>query len=158
MSLLTAGQPAPDFSLPNQHGNTVKLAKMRGTWVVIYFYPKAMTPGCTTQACKLRDGRQEIEKHGFTVLGISPDSPERLTKFAAQEGLDFTLLGDPDHKVAEAYGTWQQKTNYGKTYMGMTRSTFIVDPQGIIRKVWAKVDPKTHLDNILKWLETNKGA
>lgn len=150
------GQPAPAFNLPDHTGKNIKLADLLGKWVIIYFYPKAMTSGCTVQACNLRDGQEAIEKYNATILGISPDTPERLAQFATKEGLNFTLLGDSDHTVAEAYGTWQLKTNYGKSYMGMTRSTFIVDPQGIIRKVWAKVDPKTHLDNIIKWLESNQ--
>lgn len=155
MFKLNTDQPAPAFELFDQHDRTVKLADYLGTWVVIYFYPKAMTPGCTTQACALRDGIKTLKEHNFNVVGISPDTPERLRRFDAQENLGFTLLSDPDHTIADTYGTWQQKTLYGKTYMGMTRSTFLVDPHGIIRKIWPKVDPKKHFDNIMQYINNN---
>jgi thioredoxin-dependent peroxiredoxin len=137
--VLTAGDPAPDFALPDQDGNEVRLGALRGRPVLVYFYPKASTPGCTTQACALRDAMPDFGE--TVVLGISPDSPKALANFRAKQSLNFDLLSDPDHAVAEAYGVWQEKKNYGKTYMGILRSSFLVGPDGKLQDVWYAVKP-----------------
>ncbi|HEX3541884.1 MAG TPA: thioredoxin-dependent thiol peroxidase [Acidimicrobiales bacterium] len=145
---LSAGQPAPTFTLPDQSGTPVDLAGLAGRRVLIYFYPKADTPGCTTQACGLRDILGQI---GDTaVLGISPDPPARQAKFDQKYGLGFPLLSDQDHAVAEAYGVWVQKSMYGRTYMGIERSAFLVGPSGDLEHVWYKISPK---DTPLKLLD-----
>jgi peroxiredoxin Q/BCP len=137
---LSPGDKAPDFTLLDQDGNEVKLSSFRGRKVLVYFYPKADTPGCTTQACELRDACGDL---GDTVvLGISPDKPAKQKKFDDKYGLGFPLLADEDHAVAEAYGVWGEKKNYGKTYMGIIRSSFLVDEQGRIAEAWYKVSPK----------------
>jgi peroxiredoxin Q/BCP len=146
------GDKAPDFTLPDQNGNEVKLSELRGETVVLYFYPRADTPGCTAQACGVRDRHAEYEAAGVRVLGASPDSVEAVKKFAGKYDLDFTLLADADHAVAEAYGAWVEKSMYGKKYMGVQRSTFIIGPGGKIAKVFPKVSPKTHDDVVLKAL------
>jgi peroxiredoxin Q/BCP len=148
--VIATGDIAPDFSLQNQDGETVKLSQFRGSPVVLYFYPKADTPGCTTQACGIRDHRADYEAAGVTVLGVSPDTVEDVKKFHEKQSLNFRLLGDADHSVAEAYGTWGEKTNYGRTYMGVSRSTFIIDGEGVVRHVIPKASPKTHDDVVLK--------
>jgi thioredoxin-dependent peroxiredoxin len=150
--VLAEGDKAPDFSLPDQNGDQVKLSDLRGETVVLYFYPRADTPGCTTQACGVRDRRGDYEKAGARVIGISPDEVGAVDKFAGKYDLDFTLLADADHAVAEAYGTWVEKSMYGKKYMGVQRATFIVDPEGEIAKVFPKVSPKQHDDLVLKAL------
>lgn len=147
--MLEAGAEAPDFTLPDQAGKDVTLSDLRGGTVVLYFYPRADTPGCTTQACGIRDRRAEYEQAGATVLGVSPDKVEAVDKFAGKYDLDFTLLADSDHAVADAYGAWTEKKNYGKTYMGIQRSTFIIDADGKIAKVFPRVSPKTHDDKVL---------
>lgn len=140
MSQLSAGTPAPDFTLTDQHGNDVSLGDFAGRKVLVFFYPKADTPGCTTQACGLRDVADDI---GDTVvLGISPDLPPKLEKFDTKHGLGFTLLSDPEHTVAEAYGVWGEKKLYGKVYMGIIRSSFLIDEQGQLAQVWYKISPK----------------
>jgi thioredoxin-dependent peroxiredoxin len=149
---LVEGDAAPDFTLRDQDGNDVTLSDLRGETVVLYFYPRADTPGCTTQACGIRDRGDEYAAAGARVIGISPDEPEALKKFAGKYGLGFTLLGDPDHAVADAYGAWGEKSMYGKKYMGMLRSTFIVDPDGRIARVFPKVQPKKHDAIVLKAL------
>jgi peroxiredoxin Q/BCP len=150
--MLAEGDAAPDFTLPDQDGNKIKLTDLKGETVVVYFYPRAETPGCTTQACGIRDRGAEYRELGARVLGISPDEPAALRKFAVNQKLDFTLLSDPDHKVADKYGAWGEKSMYGKKYMGMLRSTFIVDPKGKIARVFPKVQPKKHDGLILKAL------
>ncbi|MFO7279360.1 MAG: thioredoxin-dependent thiol peroxidase [Thermoanaerobacterales bacterium] len=138
--MLTQGDKAPEFSLPDQDGNTVSLSDFRGRKVLVYFYPKADTPGCTTQACGLRDILGEI---GDTaVVGISPDAPAKQKRFDEKYGLGFPLLSDADHAVAEAYGAWGEKKNYGRTYMGVIRSAFLVDEEGNLAEVWPKITPK----------------
>jgi peroxiredoxin Q/BCP len=147
--MIEPGTPAPDFELPNQDGAPVKLSDLRGQWVVLYFYPKADTPGCTTQACGVRDRAGEYAKANAVVLGVSPDPVKALRKFADKHGLAFTLLADVDHAVADSYGVWAEKSMYGRTYWGNTRTTFIIDGDGIVRHVIAKVTPKTHDDEVL---------
>jgi thioredoxin-dependent peroxiredoxin len=149
---MEAGDKAPDFELLDQDGETVKLSDHTGETVVLYFYPRADTPGCTTQACGIRDRRAEYDAAGATVIGVSPDEPGALRKFADKHDLGFTLVGDPDHSVAEAYGVWVEKRNYGKTYMGIQRATFVIGPDGTIAKIFPKVSPKTHDDVVLKAL------
>lgn len=150
--MLEAGASAPDFILPDQDGNEVSLSELRGETIVLYFYPHADTPGCTTQACGVRDRRIDYRAAGARVLGVSPDSVEDVKKFAAKFDLDFTLLADADHAVADAYGAWVEKSMYGKKYMGVQRATFIVDPNGKIAKVFPKVSPKTHDEVVLEAL------
>jgi len=150
--MIEAGASAPDFTLPDQDGNELRLTDMRGETVVLYFYPRADTPGCTTQACGIRDRRAEYRAAGARVIGVSPDTVEAVKKFAGKFDLDFTLLADADHAVAEAYGTWVEKSMYGKKYMGVQRATFIIDPDGKIAKAFPKVSPKTHDDIVLKAL------
>src|SRR3954471_18293164 len=147
--MLEIGTTAPDFTLPNHDGVDVSLSSYRGRRVVLYFYPKADTPGCTTQACGIRDRTADYEAANALVLGISPDKPGALRKFADKYGLPFTLLSDPDHKVAEDYGVWVEKSMYGRNYMGIQRATFIVDPEGRVEHVIPKVKPKTHDDEVL---------
>jgi peroxiredoxin Q/BCP len=147
------GQQAPDFTLPDQHGDPVALSEYRGRTVVLYFYPKADTPGCTTQACGIRDHRADYERTGAVVLGVSPDPVTAVAKFDVKYGLGFTLLADADHAVTEAYGVWVEKSKYGRTYMGAQRSTFIIDADGIVRHVIPNVTPKTHDDEVLAALE-----
>ena len=147
---LTAGKKAPAFTLLDQHGQKVKLSDFAGRKVLVYFYPKADTPGCTTQSCGLRDIAGDV---GDTVIiGISPDQPEKLAKFDAKYSLGFTLLSDADHAIAEKYGVWGEKKNYGKTYMGIIRSAFLIDEAGKLHDVWYKVSPKDTPTNLLKAL------
>jgi peroxiredoxin Q/BCP len=143
------GENAPDFELPDQDGNTHKLADYSGKNVVLYFYPKADTPGCTTQACGVRDRASEYEKANAVVLGVSPDSPKKLRAFADKFGLAFTLLGDEDHAVADRYETWVEKSMYGRKYMGMERSTFVIGPDGKIKHVFRNVKPAEHDELVL---------
>ena len=143
------GDPAPDFSLPDQSGRDVSLADLRGETVVLYFYPRADTPGCTTQACGVRDHSADYERAGARVIGISPDPVDAVAKFDDKYSLGFTLLADADHAVADAYGTWVEKSMYGKKYMGVQRATFIIDPEGRIAKAFPKVSPKTHDEVVL---------
>ena len=133
------GDPAPDFSLPASGGRTVSLEALKGRPFLLYFYPKADTPGCTKQACGLRDALPDIGD--AAVLGVSPDKPAALAKFDAKYGLGFPLLSDPDHAVAEAYEVWGEKKNYGRTYMGIIRSAFLVDEEGRIEQAWYKISP-----------------
>jgi thioredoxin-dependent peroxiredoxin len=147
--VIEPGQPAPDFELEDQDGKPVKLSDLRGSPVVLYFYPKADTPGCTTQACGIRDRTADYDATGARVLGVSPDTPGKLRKFADKYGLDFTLLADPDHQIAEQYGTWVEKSMYGKKYMGVARDTFVIDADGNVARILRKVQPKTHDDVVL---------
>jgi peroxiredoxin Q/BCP len=138
------GQPAPDFELRDQDGNLVSLSGLRGKPVVLYFYPKADTPGCTMQALGVRDHRDDYEQAGAAVLGVSPDPVSKLKKFAEKYGLDFPLLADEDHAVAEQYGVWVQKSRYGRTYWGNERTTFVIDEAGLIAAVLPNVKPAEH--------------
>jgi peroxiredoxin Q/BCP len=143
--MLQAGDKAPDFELPDQNGDPVKLSDLKGQIVVLYFYPRADTPGCTTQACGVRDHFEDyVETHAARVVGISPDLVADVKKFHDKFDLNFTLLADADHAVADAYGTWGEKSMYGKKYMGVQRATFVIDGEGEIAKVFPKVSPKTH--------------
>jgi thioredoxin-dependent peroxiredoxin len=150
--VLAEGDKAPDFALPDQNGETVKLKDLRGETVVLYFYPKADTSGCTTQACGVRDRKADYAAAGARVIGISPDEVKDVDKFAGKHDLEFTLLADADHAVAEKYGTWVEKSMYGNKYMGVQRATFIIDAKGKIARVFPKVQPKKHDDLVLKAL------
>jgi peroxiredoxin Q/BCP len=151
--MIEAGTTAPEFTLPDQEGHDTSLSDFRGQTVVLYFYPKADTPGCTTQACGIRDHRADYEAAGAVVLGVSPDTVDAVKKFAEKQSLDFRLLADEDHAVADRYGTWGEKTNYGKTYLGVLRSTYIIDAGGTIARAFPNVSPKTHDEVVLKALE-----
>jgi thioredoxin-dependent peroxiredoxin len=147
------GQTAPDFELPDQDGRAVKLSSFRGTPVVLYFYPKADTPGCTTQACGVRDHRADYDSFGATVLGVSPDPVAKVKKFHDKYDLNFPLLADADHAVAESYGVWVAKSMYGRSYLGNERTTFVIDSDGRVAKVLRKVKPATHDEQVLSALE-----
>jgi peroxiredoxin Q/BCP len=147
--MIEKGRLAPDFTLTSDAGETVTLSQFRGSPVVLYFYPRDDTPGCTTQACGIRDSWDEFEKRGAVVLGVSPDSESSHVKFKQKFGLPFTLLADSDHATAEAYGVWVEKKNYGKTYMGVERSTFVIDGDGKLVKAMRKVKPDTHAADVL---------
>lgn len=151
--MIETGAKAPQFTLPDQDGNDVSLSDYAGKTVVLYFYPKADTPGCTTQACGVRDHLPNYAEAGAVVIGISPDPYTRVKRFADKFGLDFTLLGDADHAVCEAYGTWAEKSMYGKKYWGALRATFIIDGSGTVVHVIPRVAPRTHDDEVLKALE-----
>jgi thioredoxin-dependent peroxiredoxin len=151
-ALPEVGDKAPQFELANQDGDTVKLADFAGKNVVLYFYPKADTPGCTTQACGIRDRTSEYDDAGAVVLGVSPDQPKELRKFADKYDLKFTLLADTEHAVAEAYGVWAEKSMYGRHYWGNLRTTFVIDGDGRIARVFPKVSPKTHDEVVLEAL------
>ena len=142
MAKLTSGDAAPEFALPDQHGQTVRLTDFGGGKLLIYFYPKADTPGCTRQACSLRDAREEFVDLGLAVVGISPDQPAKQQKFDDKYNLSFPLLADPDHRVAEAYGAWGEKTLYGKKSLGIIRSSFLIDVAGKIVAAWYGIKPE----------------
>jgi peroxiredoxin Q/BCP len=142
--MVEQGDRAPDFELPDQDGNTHKLADYSGKHVVLYFYPKALTSGCTVQACGVRDHVTDYDKLNAVVLGVSPDPQKKLREFVDKEHLNFTLLGDEDHSVAEDYGVWVEKSMYGKKYMGMERSTFVIGPDGKIEQIFRSVKPAEH--------------
>jgi thioredoxin-dependent peroxiredoxin len=150
--MVEKGTEAPDFTLPDQDGNAVTLSHLRGRPVVLYFYPKADTPGCTTQACGIRDHRADYERAGAKVVGVSPDTVLAQRKFADKYGLDFTLLADEDHAVAERYGVWVEKERNGKTYMGVQRATFVIDSDGTVAHLIPKASPKTHDEVVLEAL------
>jgi peroxiredoxin Q/BCP len=143
------GKPAPDFALQSDTGETVTLASLRGKPVVLYFYPKDNTSGCTTQACGIRDAWSEFQDTGAVVLGVSPDKVDSHVKFKGDYDLPFTLLADTDHAVAEAYGVWAEKSRYGRTYMGIVRSTFVIDSDGNVKKIMRNVQPATHSADVL---------
>jgi peroxiredoxin Q/BCP len=147
--MIEPGQAAPDFTLPDQDGNAVALSQLRGKTVVLYFYPKADTPGCTTQACGVRDHAAEYDAAGAVVLGVSRDSVPRLRAFADKHGLAFPLLSDEDHAVAEAYGVWVEKSMYGRRFFGNERTTFVIDGTGVVREVLRKVRPAQHDELVL---------
>ena len=147
--MVEEGKPAPDFELDSDAGERVRLSSLRGSPVVLYFYPKDDTPGCTLQACDIRDAWGEFESTGATVLGVSPDSVSSHEKFREKYELPFTLLADPEHDVAEQYGVWQEKEYQGKTYMGIDRSTFVIDADGNVAKVMRGVKADEHADDVL---------
>src|SRR5687767_15412687 len=147
--MIEAGEKAPDFTLPDQDGEDVSLSSLAGKTVVLYFYPKADTPGCTTQACGIRDRASEYDAAGATVVGVSPDPVAAVKKFHGGQSLNFTLLADTDHAVCEQYGVWVEKSMYGKTYMGAQRATFVIDEEGTVVHVIPKASPKTHDDEVL---------
>lgn len=150
--MLSVGDRAPSFTLPDQDGKLVRLSDFAGTTVVLYFYPKDDTPGCTTQACGLRDNWERVKAAGAVVLGVSPDAPARHVAFRRKFDLPFSLLADVDHTVAEAYGAWGERSMYGKKYFGILRTTFIIDGDGVIRHLFEKVTPKGHADQVLQAL------
>lgn len=149
MPIPQIGSKAPDFQLEDHSGRTVSLSQLAGKNVVLYFYPKDDTPGCTVEACNFRDEHSALEKAGAVVLGVSPDDAKRHQKFIAKYNLPFPLLVDPDHKVAEAYGAWGEKSNYGRKFMGIIRSTFLIDAQGKVKHVWPKVKVNGHVNEVL---------
>ena len=147
--MIDSGGPAPDFTLPDQDGNDVSLSGLGGKWRLVYFYPKADTPGCTAQACSARDHSADYEAANAVVLGVSPDPVEDLRKFADKYGLAFTLLSDPGGQVAQQYGVWVEKNNFGKTYFGNQRSSVLVDPEGSVARVFPNVKPAEHDELVL---------
>lgn len=148
--ILIVGDQAPDFTLDSDDAGEVSLSDLRGQKVILYFYPKDMTPGCTTQACDFRDNMETFEENGFKVLGVSPDPVERHEKFRGKHDLNFTLLADPENEAAEAYGVWREKKNYGKTYTGIVRSTFFIDEEGKIAEIQDNVRAKGHVERLLR--------
>jgi thioredoxin-dependent peroxiredoxin len=147
--MIEAGSPAPDFTLTDQNGKRVTLSKLKGSPVVLYFYPKDDTPGCTKEACGFRDGIAEYKRKGAIVLGVSPDSSESHAKFAKKFDLPFQLLADTDRKTCEAYGVWKEKSLYGKKFMGVERTTFVIDAKGIVQKVFPRVKVEGHTAAVL---------
>jgi peroxiredoxin Q/BCP len=153
--MLESGIKAPNFTLKAPNGKDVTLSDFQGKNVVLYFYPKDMTPGCTTEACNFRDQNSLFEKLNTVVLGISPDPIEKHQKFIAKHELPFTLLSDPEHTVSTEYGSWQLKKNYGREYMGIVRSTFLIDKTGTIVKVWPKVRVNGHVEDVYNYVKEN---
>ncbi len=147
---LNIGEKAPDFELPANTGENIKLSDFKGMHVVLYFYPKDMTPGCTTEACDFRDNHSEFENLDAVIIGISPDPVGKHEKFIQKHGLPFLLLADEEHKVAELYDVWKLKKNFGKEYMGIERSTFLIDKEGTVVKEWRKVRVAGHVEEVLK--------
>ncbi len=147
--MVREGEIAPDFTAESDAGEPVALSSLRGQPVVLYFYPKDDTPGCTAQACGIRDAYGEFERAGAVVLGVSPDSVGKHVKFKDKYDLPFTLLADPEHELAERYGVWGEKKYMGRSYMGVSRTTFVIDPDGVVAKVFENVKPLTHADDVL---------
>lgn len=158
MTRLIAGQQAPDFTLPDQDGQPVSLSQFRGKKVLVYFYPRASTPGCTTQACGLRDSQAELAQLNTQVLGISPDPSSRLKNFQQKQRLNFTLLGDEDHSVAEAFGVWGSKKFMGKIFDGLHRISFLIDEQGVIEHVFDDFKTSNHHQVVVEYLQQHKSA
>lgn len=156
MSMPVAGDQAPDVALPDEHGKVHRLADQRGRWTLVYFYPEDDTPGCTTEACQFRDLDGSIRDEGADVWGLSPDGSDSHRRFREKFGLPFPLLSDEDHAVAEAYGAWTLKKNYGREYMGIQRSSFLVDPDGVVAHAWPKVTADGHAAEVLARLATLK--
>jgi thioredoxin-dependent peroxiredoxin len=150
--MVNESEQAPDFELQADDGSTVRLSDLRGRKVVLYFYPRADTPGCTTEACEFGDRTGSFEEQGAVVLGVSPDPVEDVRAFREKFSLPFRLLADPDHRVAEAYGVWTEKSMYGKKYMGVERSTFVIDEEGRVARAYRKVSPKGHAEAVLQGL------
>ena len=149
MNQLAVGAAAPAFSAPDQSGKTVSLSDFKGKTVILYFYPKDDTPGCTVEACSFRDEHAVFKKKGAVIIGVSPDNAKAHTKFIEKFALPFILLSDGDHKIAEAYHVWVEKSMYGRKYMGMERSTFVIDPQGKLKAIYRKVKPAEHTAEVL---------
>ena len=158
MSIPDVGDPAPAIALPDETGSVHRLIDQRGRWTIVYFYPKDDTPGCTVEACEFRDANETIHEKGADVWGISPQGSSSKKSFREKFGLPFVLLADVDHAVAESYGSWVEKTNYGKTYMGVARTTFLVDPEGRIVKTWPKVRPEGHAAEVIAALDEAQAA
>jgi len=154
--MIKEGSPAPDFTLPADDGSLVSLSDYRGKKVVLYFYPKDNTSGCTTQACDLRDNQARFRARGAVVLGVSPDPVTSHVKFRDKYDLNFPLLSDEDHRVAEAYGAWKEKSMYGRSYWGIERSTFFIDEEGVIQEVWRKVKAKGHAERVAELLSSSE--
>lgn len=155
MAFLAEGTKAPEFSAKNQSGKEIKLSAFKGKKVILYFYPKDDTPGCTAEACNLRDNYDELIKRGFEVIGVSPDEEKSHAKFQSKYNLPFNLVADTDKSILRAYGTWGMKKNYGKEYEGVLRTTYVIDEKGIIEKVLTKVDTGAHTEQILKEMGLN---
>jgi peroxiredoxin Q/BCP len=155
--MIDTGTDAPDFELPDQDGSPTRLRDLRGKRVVLYFYPKADTPGCTTQACGIRDHQADYDAAGAVVLGVSPDKVKAVKRFHDKFAMTFTLLADEDHSVAERYGVWVEKSMYGRKYFGNARATFLIDEEGVVRHVIPKASPKTHDDEVLAALASLDG-
>ena len=153
MSDLKEGQKAPEFTAADQDGNTVTLSQFSGKKVVLYFYPKDDTPGCTTQACNLRDNYEALQSKGYQVLGVSVDNEKSHVKFIKKFNLPFPLLADTEHEIVEAYGVWVEKSMYGRTYMGTARTTFVINADGVIQEIFQKIDTANHTDQILSKIE-----
>jgi peroxiredoxin Q/BCP len=158
VSIPEPGDVAPDFALPDESGTIHRLADQRGRWTILYFYPKDDTPGCTVEACAFRDANETIRERGADVWGVSPQGAASKRAFREKFGLPFTLLADEDHKAAEAYGSWVLKENYGRSYWGTARTTFLVDPEGRIARTWPKVKPEGHAADVLSVLDELQDA
>jgi peroxiredoxin Q/BCP len=158
MSRPAVGDPAPKIELPDETGVLHRLSDERGRWVVLYFYPTDDTPGCTTEACEFRDANDDILGRDAAVWGVSPQGPSSKAAFKSRYALPFTLLADEDHRVSEAYGTWVEKSNYGRTYFGTGRTTFLIDPQGRVARIWPKVTPRGHAAEVLAALDEARAA
>ena len=158
MSMPEAGDLAPEIALPDETGTVHQLGDQRGRWTIVYFYPKDDTPGCTVEACEFRDANETIHEKGADVWGISPQGAPSKKAFREKFGLPFILLADVDHAVAEAYGSWVEKQNYGKSYMGVARTTFLVDPEGRIARTWPKVKPEGHAAEVIAALDAARDA
>ncbi len=156
--MIEIGHKAPEFCLPNQDNEEICLRDLRGTWVVLYFYPKDNTPGCTTEACDFTEALPDFTDLGATILGVSPDSVKRHQNFIAKKDLKITLLSDEEKEVLQAYGVWQLKKNYGREYMGVVRSTYLIDPDGNVAAVWEKVRVKGHVEAVMAKLEALQNA
>lgn len=156
MALIDEGRKAPAITCEDQHGKTHKLSDYAGKWVVLYFYPKDDTPGCTKEACSFRDNRAKFSRAKAVILGVSPDDTGSHLKFAEKFDLPFTLLADPDQKVCEKYGVWQEKMNYGRKYMGVVRTTYLIDPKGKVAKRWDKVKVDGHDEAVLEAIKAAK--
>ncbi len=156
-AMIEPGKAAPAFRLADQHGNKHRLSQYKGQWVVLYFYPKDNTPGCTTQACGFRDNEAQLQARGAVVLGISPDDEKSKAKFAGKYDLNFPVLADEGAKVCSKYGVWQEKSMYGRTYMGVVRTTFLIDPKGKVAQRFDKVKVKGHTEAVLRALDAATG-
>jgi peroxiredoxin Q/BCP len=155
---VTTGKPAPAFALKSAEGKTIRLRDLLGKWVVLYFYPRDNTSGCTREACDFRDRHPDLAEASALVVGISPDSESSHARFAEKLGLPFLLLADPDKKVAKAYEVWKEKNMYGKKVWGIERSTFLIDPEGRVRRIWRKVKVAGHVDEVVRFLNDETGS